>query len=343
MPLDCRIRGRRTWTAGTAALLAAAAVVLSSPAAGQTELGGQRVGTSSATFLKIGLDARGAALANAYTAVVEGPVATFFNPAGILAGPPGPALQAGITQWPADLTISAVSASVPLAALGGRLAAGVAFLGTRFDETTEYYPAGTGRTAAYSDFLGTLSFARRFTDRLGIGATVKYFREEMAANLGGPVLHGFLIDAGTSYALGYRASRVSITLANFGSDLDPDGSFDSRVTGGEVSYTAFSPPTQFQLGFAIDPWSSGPHRVTATTVILHQADTSETLRGGVEYRFREDYAVRTGYDFAADEMGFSAGLGAAVRLGGRRGTLDYAWTEGGYLDSVHRFGVGISL
>lgn len=319
------------------------ALAIASGARAQTDLGGQRVGTSSATFLKIGVDARGAALANAYTAIVEGPVATFYNPAGILGGPPGPGLQVGVAQWPADLTITAVSASVPLTVLGGRIAAGFAFLGTRFDETTEYYPAGTGRTAAYADLLGTVSFARRFTDRLGIGATVKYFREDMASNLGGPVLHGILLDAGTNYALGYRASRVSITLANFGSDLDPEGSFDSRVTGGEVSYSAFSPPTQFQLGFAIDPWSAGAHRLTATSVILHQADKSETLRGGLEYRFGGDYAARAGYDFAADEMGFSAGLGAAVRLAGRRGTIDYAWTEGGYLESVHRFGMGFSL
>ena len=94
---------------------------------------------------------------------------------------------------------------------------------------------------------------------------------------------------------------------------------------------------------AVDAWARGPHRVTGSTVILHQADNAETVRGGLEYRYRDDYALRTGYDFTADELGLSAGLGLVLRLGERQGTFDYAWTDGRHLGAVHRFSLGFAL
>ncbi len=312
-------------------------------ASAQTDLGGQRVATSSGTFLKIGLDARGAAIGGAYTSLADGPGAVLVNPAGILYGPRGAAAQIGVIQWPADLQIGLATVSAPVPSLGIHLGAGAVWLGTTIDETTEYHPTGTGRTVGYSDLLLAASLARSFTDRLGVGISVKYLREDLGGNIGGPVLQGVLMDAGSLYQIGWRNSRLSVTLSDFGSDLNPHDHFSSNVTGGKVSYSAFSPPTRFQLGLSADPWIQGPHRLTAATVILHQADNAETLRGGLEYHFGDGIALRIGYDFSADEQGFSAGLGLLLRLGERRGTFDYAWTEGGHLEAVHRVGLGFAL
>ncbi len=319
------------------------AALLPASALSQTDLGGQRVATSSGTFLKIGLDARGAALAGCYNALVEGPIATFYNPAGLLLGHQGQGLNAGLVQWPADIQISSISYARSLPGIGGRIALGFAHLGIEMDETTEFYPQGTGRTAGYSDMLATLSVARAFTDRLNIGVTLKYLREDMASNIGGPLVHGYLVDAGTIYFVGYRNSRLAVTLVNFGPDLHPDGRFQSRVRETGVDYSSFSPPTQFQLAFAIDPLDNGPHRLTSTLQVLHQADNAETVRGGLEYWYDRNYALRSGYDFAADEMRFSAGLGVRLMLGERQGTFDYAFTEGGHLEAVHRWSLGISF
>lgn len=326
-----------------ALVVAALAVLLCAPVAAQTDLGGQRVATSAGTFLKIGLDARGAALGGAYTPVVEGPVSVLVNPAGILFGPAGAAMQFGLVQWPADLQVGLATFSTPVHSLGLNLGAGAAWLGTSFDETSEFYPTGTGRTVGYSDLLLAGTIARSFTDKLGIGITVKYLREDLGGNVGGPVTQGFLLDAGSVYQIGWRNSKLSVTLSDFGSDLNPRSHFQSRVTGSPVAYTAFSPPTRFQLGLAVDPWIQGPHRLTGTTVILHQADNAETLRGGLEYHFRDSYALRSGYDFTADELKFSAGLGLGLRFGERRGTFDYTWTDGGNLGAIHRFGLGFAL
>lgn len=282
-------------------------------------------------------------MAGAYTPLVDGPAAVLVNPAGILFGPPGAAAQIGLVQWPADLQIGLATISAPIPALGVHVGAGAVWLGASMDETTEYYPTGTGRSVGYSDLLLAATLARSFTDRLGVGISVKYLREDLGGNVGGPVVHGVLMDAGSVYQIGWRNSRLSVTLSDFGPDLNPRDDFSSRVTGSQVSYSAFSPPTRFQLGLAVDPWIRGPHRLTGTSVILHQADNAETLRGGLEYHFRDDLAFRTGYDFSADEQGFSAGVGLRLRLGERGGSFDYAWTEGGHLDAVHRVCLGFAL
>jgi hypothetical protein len=335
----------KTWGTGAllSALLIGLALLGSAPATAQTDLGGQRVATSSGTFLKIGLDARGAALAGTYNSLVQGPAAIFYNPAAILRGKEDAGVNLSLVQWPGDMQVSSISLMHSLGYIGGRVAVGAAYLGTSFDETTEFYPTGTGRSVGYSDFLGLFTLARNFTDKLGIGVTVKYLREDMGSNVGGPAVGGWLVDAGTVYALGYRNSHLSVALEHFGPDLTPGGGFTSRVLGTDMSYSSFSPPTQFHLGLAIDPWTRGDHRLTTALQVTHQADNAETLRGGIEYWYRDMYALRSGYDFAADEMGFSAGLGWVLHLGDRRATVDYSFTEGGNLSAVHRWSLGFGL
>lgn len=323
--------------------LAAVLVLFPTVTRAQTDLGAQRIATSSGTFLKIGVDARGAALAGTYNALVSGPAATFLNPAGIAVDGDRPGVHISYIRWPADIQMGAVAYSRPFDPLGGTIAVGAVFLGTTFEETTEFYPTGTGRDLSYSDFLGTASYSRYFTDRLSIGVSFKYVREDLGSNVGGPVASNLLFDAGTVYRLGYRNSRLAITLSHFGTDFTPNGTFVSNVNGAEVEYTSFAPPTAFQLGFAIDAWSNGPHRLVSATQVIHPADQNETFRAAGEYWFQERYALRAGYDFAADEMGLSAGLGLQLEVGGRLGTLDYAFTDGGNLTAVHRWSFGIDL
>lgn len=309
----------------------------------QTQLGGQRVATSSGTFLKIGIDARGAALGGAYNTLAEGAAATFFNPAGILGRNLDPNLHFSYAAWPAGIDIGEISYARPFDPIGGQIAVGFAYLGTEFEETTEFHPTGTGRTLSYSDFLASMSYARLFTDRLAIGVSAKYLREDLGSNLEGAVTSGILFDAGSTYELGYRNSRLAITLMHFGPDLSPNGRYISNVTGSEVSYATFSPPTLFQLGFSIDALARAAHRVTLVSQVVHPADEDETLRAAIEYWLNDSYSMRAGYDFAADELAFSAGLGLRLRLGDREGTLDYAFTEGGNLSAVHRWSLGFGL
>src|SRR5690606_4081738 len=150
-------------------------------------------------------------------------------------------------------------------------------------------------------------------------------------------------DAGSLFRFGFRNGRLGATFRHIGPDLRPNGRYLSNVTGAEVDYASFSPPTSAELGFSIDALARSGHRVTLVSQVAHFSDRDETVRAGFEYWFDDSYALRTGYDFAADEMGFSAGLGLRLRLGDRQGTLDYAFTEGGRLAAVHRWSLGFAL
>lgn len=325
---------------------AAAAIVagafIASPATAQTSLGGQRVATSSGTFLKIGVDARGAALGGAYTALVRGPMAPFCNPAGI-AGLDGAAAGFGYARWPADIDIFAFSFARPWGQAGTTFGVMAQYVGTTLDETTEYHPQGTGRSFVYNDLLVGLSGARLFTDRLAIGVTVKAFQEDLGSGIGGPITQGWLIDAGTAYQIGALNGRLAISLTNFGPDLRPDGSFRSHVQGDDVDYASFSPPTSFRIGVSFEPYRRGPHTLTTAGEVVHVSDNQESFRAGLEYDFRNRYYLRAGADPGADAAHFSAGLGVRLPLNGSRLVVDYAYTDGGPLLAIHRWSVVLPL
>ena len=316
--------------------------VMGTEAWSQTSLGGQRVATSSGTFLKIGVDARGAALGGAYTALAEGPMAPFYNPAGI-ARMKGMAAGFGYAQWPADIDVFAFSLARPLGEAGACLGVTVEYVGTTLDETTEFLPQGTGRTFAYSDVLIGLSAARPFTDRLSIGGTAKVFREDLGSWIGGPVTQGWLVDAGTVYQIGALNGRLAISLTNFGPDLRPEGSFASHVQKDQVDYASFSPPTSFRIGLSLEPYQRGPHTVTTAAEVVHVSDNQETFRGGFQYDFQGRYFARTGFDPSADATRFSAGLGVRLPFAGSHLQLDYAYTDGGPLLTIHRWSVVLPL
>lgn len=312
------------------------------PATAQTSLGGQRVATSSATFLKIGVDARGAALGGAYTALVQGPLAPFCNPAGIAALPSASA-GFGYARWPADIDILAFSFARPWGEAGTSFGVIAQYVGTTLEETTEYHPQGTGRTFVYNDLLFGFSAARMFTDRLAIGATLKAFQEDLGSGVGGPLTQGWLLDAGTAYQIGARNGRLAISLTNFGPDLRPDGTFPSHVQGDEVDYATFSPPTSFRIGLSLEPYRNGPHTVTAAGEVVHVADNQESFRAGVEYDFRNRYYLRAGADPSADAAHYSAGLGIRLPLNESHLLVDYAYTDGGPLLAIHRWSVVLPL
>src|SRR5690349_23851614 len=68
----------------------------------QGSLGGQRAGTSSATFLRIGIGARAVGMGETFVAVANDPSAIYWNPAG-LASLQRREVMASHVDWPADV------------------------------------------------------------------------------------------------------------------------------------------------------------------------------------------------------------------------------------------------
>ena len=327
-------------TSRLVALALALALWPAGPAQAQTSLGGQRVGTSAGTFLKIGVGARPVGMGEAFVAVANDPSTIYWNPAG-LAGLQRKEVTASHVDWPADVKYDFVAAVLPVQKLGGSFGIQLASLRTELDETDELHPYGTGRTFQYTDFVGGLSYARRFTDKLLIGFTGKFVHENLGLEVGGTTINNWLVDVGSIYYVGLGSLRVGVTLANFGPDFKPSGEFFSPNGQGTRAFDSFNPPTQFRYGVAMEPYEKHDVRVTTSLEVSQPADNEQELKGGLETTFARTLSLRAGYNLNADEIKWAAGAGVVGDIGTLRGTVDYAYSDGGQLGAIHRLSLGV--
>ncbi len=331
------------WTSDrvTRALLALAFVVsLPLAAHAQGSLGGQRAGTSSATFLRIGVGARAVGMGETFVAVANDPSAIYWNPAG-LASLQRRELAISHTQWPADITFEHLTLILPSRRLGGSLALQFGVLGTDIAETSELQPFGTGRTFSYSDLVVGGAYSRRWTDKLLVGAGIKYVREDLGSQVGGPTSSSVLFDVGSIYYLGLGSVRIATSLTNFGSALKPSGNYVSPYDGSTAQYDGFDPPLMFRYGLAFEPIENEHQRLTTAFEVNQPADNERLVKAGAEWLFMNSLAIRGGYNFSADALKLSAGAGFNGTFGNLRGALDYAYTDGGPLGAVHRLSLGV--
>ncbi len=328
---------RRT-ASGLVVLISVAVLLAPGIAFSQASLGGQRVGTASGTFLKLPLSAPGAAMGGAYVAVVDDATSVGWNPAGLAA-----ISQKGFSvthiQWFADIDYTYAVYAQPWAGFSGSVGFFFGSLSTTLNETTEYMPYGTGRKFLFTDWIAGVSVARRLTDKLMVGGNVKYVREELGTDVGGPVTNAFLLDVGTKYYVGLSSIRMAMLLSNFGPEMKPSGTFVGLADGTTIrqDYEGFAPPTVFKFGVALDPFKNDMHRVTASAEMNHYADNEETIRAGVEYEVAGVATIRGGYDVNSDDMGLAFGAGLKLKYGGMTGSLDYSYLEAEYLGGVNIF------
>jgi hypothetical protein len=306
----------------------------------QFELGGQRAGTSSGAFLRIGVGARAVAMGEAFVAVANDPSTIVWNPAG-LASILRQEVQFSHAAWPGDIDYDYLVYVMPWRRLGGSLAIQMGMLGTQIEETDEYHPFGTGTTFSYSDFVAGVAYGRRWTDKLLIGAGIKYVREDLGSQVGGPVTSATLVDLGSIYYLGYGSVRIATSLGNFGPEMTPAGSFKSESSGETRSYDGFDPPIQFRYGLAFEAFEDARQRLTVSTEVMQPADNAQRLKAGLEWVWQRRFALRSGYNFNADVMRFSAGLGVSMPMSLTQGSFDYTFTDGGPLGGVNRMSLGL--
>ncbi len=329
-----------------AAWVLAVLVAWAAPARAQLSLGDQRVGTSSATFLRIGIGARATGLGESFVAVANDPSAIYWNPAGLASLQRSEVLLSHI-DWPADIHYEHVAYVEPVQRLGGSLAFQFGMLTTSMDETDELHPYGTGRSFTYSDLIAGAAYARRWTDKLLVGAGLKWMREDLGSDVGGPITNAMLVDIGSIYYLGYGSVRIATALSNFGSQLRPkdpntgSGEWVSPVTGEHRAYDSFDPPMVFRYGLAFEPIETSQNRITTSIEANQPSDNALIIKAGGEWSWRRQLALRAGYNFNSDELKFSAGAGIYTGIGGGQVSFDYAYTQGDFLGAINRLSLGV--
>jgi hypothetical protein len=304
------------------------------------KLGEQRAGTSAMTFLKMGVGARAVSMGGAFVAMSNDASSLYWNPAGLVQIKKNE-LIISHNDWLLDVDseyLGYVHQLTPSVALG-------AFVGylhlADMPVTTEFHPYGNGNYFSYYDMMTGLSASIRMTDRFSFGITGKYVREQ----LDNIIMDGLLFDFGTYYWTGYKTLRLAASMRNFGHELRPKGTYQRRETVGysEASYEAFSPPTIFTMGAAMDAFSNNAHTVTVSFQMNHPMDDEENYLMGAEYAFLQKLMLRSGYITNADDISWTFGAGLEFALFGKSMKMDYAYADYTCLSLTQQFTFGFEF
>lgn len=306
--------------------------------------GDSRTGTTGFQFLKIAPDARGAALAESFIAIVDDPSALFWNPAGIARMDTfGWQVAGGHTSYFAGINLQHL-AIVRQVGYETYLGAGLVYLNSGdMPVTTEFQPFGTGQTFRAVNMAIGISLAQRLTENFNFGITAKYILESMADIMASAMVFDF----GFQYDVGIANTKFAVGISNFGFNASPKGEIEVTTLSGTKTITEFEEigvPTVFRLGFAWDMVKKKDHLVTLCTQLNHPTDNNETLGFGAEYVWHNLLKLRCGYMFGADEKGIPS-FGFGVKLKRRFGafSLDYGFVQKNKLGVTNRLSFGIGL
>lgn len=301
-------------------------------------LGSQRAGTAMYQFLKIGVGGRAVGMGESFVAVANDASALYWNPAGITQIQ-GNELIFSHVNWPVDVRHEFFGYVLPLGSVN-RIGFSVSALHTdEFEETTEFQPLGTGTFVSFGDISVGLTFARQMTDKFSVGATVKYIDENLAE------LHArnVLIDFGTYYWTGFGSTRFAVSVLNFGTNIQPDGTVIQRDGTETTAFQDFAPPTIFRIGFASEFIDDEKQKLTGSIQLNHPNDNAENVNLGVEYWWNKTLALRGGYRVNVEEESFAFGGGLNVPLNLIDLNLDFSYSDFGRLGSASRFSAKIAF
>lgn len=304
------------------------------------KLGEQRAGTSSLTFLKIGVGARAVAMSGAYVALADDGSSMYWNPAGIVQSGKNELVLSHM-EWLADIKYEFAGYMHQLNPnLGLGMYIGFLHLAD-MPVTTEYHPFGNGEYFGYNDLLAGFAGSLKMTDKFSFGLSVKYVRE----TLDDLVMDGMMVDFGTYYWTGYKTLRVAASMRNFGPEVKPAGTYQQRTLSGtsETEYQSFSPPIVFSLGSAMAVLDKEQNIVTLAVQMDHPMDDQEIYVAGLEYSYLDVLKLRTGYKANMAENHWSFGGGVLLPLGTYALQIDYSYAEFTYLTMTQQFTLGFKF
>ena len=313
-------------------------------------------GTTSASFLEVGIGARSMAMGGAYVAVAEGATAMYWNPAGLSRSTEASAVFEQV-DWFTDVSFNFLGATVPLPNNMGTLGMFInAMTLPNQPVRTIQFPDGNGEEYNGSSLVMGLSFARMLTDRFSIGFNAKYISEriwhEQASTLA--------FDVGTLYNTGVKGLKIGACISNFGQglklagsdlliyhDADPIHLGNNDKIIGSLMTDEWPLPLNMQFGLSYDMVPSPILSVRFTADALHPINNSESVNLGTELKLFNMLFLRGGYNalFQTDtEAGLTMGAGIDYKLFSASNIrVDYAFADMGRLGDVSRFTLGLTF
>lgn len=315
----------------------------------------KKVGTSAATFLRIPVGVRGAAMGSAFAAIADDPSAMFWNPGG-MARIDKISLFVDHSPWLPGLSFNYVGFVLPLQRFG---AVGVNVTAMSTDEmqrTTIDQPMGTGETFSAGSVAVGVAYARNLTDRFSIGANFKYINESILNSSAS----GFAIDIGTLYDTPFPGVKLGVSISNFGTDMRidgddlnvrvdiaPDQEGNNQSVVGRLRTDDFSAPLIMRVGVSWDAIASENNRLTLAIDGLNPNDNAQSVNVGGEYALlNETLILRGGFNelFLDDrEKGLTFGAGVNLEVSGLDFSGGFAFQDTEHLGAINRFSLTLAF
>tara|TARA_Y100000996_G_scaffold159870_1_gene123616 strand:- start:127 stop:1143 length:1017 start_codon:yes stop_codon:yes gene_type:complete len=310
-----------------------------------------KVATSAANWLKLETGTRAIGMGGAYTAAGDDVSGIPYNPASVsfVKGQEG---FLSTTQYIAGISYNVLGYATNMS--------GVDYAGVHLffldsgsmDVTNEFYPDGTGETFSMTGLCVRGTYGRRVTNRLRIGFTGKYIREQIYTTH----MQSFAFDIGSHFNTGLYGFVLGMSISNLGPEVKYEG--DGLEIECEESPTGycqqiaepFSLPMTFRIGFAnniVGPESefikSKNHKFLISMDAINPIDFTLYGAMGMEYGFADMFFLRAGTHFGHDTADMSLGAGLQINSDEFSMGLDYAYVNYGILDYTHQFGLNFKF
>ena len=212
--------------------------------------------------------------------------------------------------------------------------------------TTESSPDGTGESFTVMNLALRLTYGRQLTDRLRVGGTLKYIREEIFT----AYMQSFVFDLGSNFDTGIYGVILGMSVSNFGPEVQFHGEgleivvADTTARDGKLSKITkkFSVPLIFRLGIQKDLLGSeedSSNRLTMSIDGINPIDYTVYGGVGLEYSWRDRAFIRGGTRLFHDTAGLSLGGGLKWSMF----AVDYAYVNYGILEETHQFGISLEF
>ena len=321
----------------------------------------ERVGTAGAQELRIPVGAASIALGGASVAMGDGLGNLFWNPASLAATDHSEAMVSYNTYL-ADSKVNYGAVATPLGSQGMiALSMKVLSIGD-ITVTTEDAPEGTGEILSPNFSVFGVSYGRRMTDRVLIGATGMLVTERVADMSA----QGFAVDLGVQYDTGWRGLRFGFAMKNVGPTMQYDGgNLEQRIVLPtddpsaqphvvRLQSTSFEIPSYLQIGAAYDVPMGEKNSATLYGTFQGNNFSTDEFRLGAEYHLGQHLHLRGGFqgqaaiqtaDRQADYLyNFSYGAGLNFKLGDNPLSFDWAGTRvGEFFDDFQQFSLRLAF